>query len=197
MLSPEYNVDEYRFTVMVPASIRCLCVSVRANASVVLRVSNERKVMTDSNELVPTEVEIVDDRIECEICHKPYARHYYGSHLRDQHGIYGGKSGIRRSAPRVQCVKCGNYYQSTGIYTHMRNAHGIYGGKSSIEALRRDPEAKVPTLSTRVQPHHQGFVKSTPTTRSTQPSDFPILPFVVLEDGNGSIWIAEKIRDAT
>lgn len=134
----------------------------------------------------------------CRVCRKELVTMAgLGAHLRTIHGIYGGKSGkprarvpgpvpIRRlrrstedgrsgtgsvevevvkSAARELCPECGREFSALYLSTHRRRAHDVRSGRWPARSRLDGVEPK-----------------------------FRVVPFMVLEDDSGGIWLAERIR---
>jgi hypothetical protein len=73
---------------------------------------------------------------------------------------------------RQACPECGKKLKHVGM--HMKNVHGIAGGLSGRVHKSRNGAKPEPTFKTR------GFTR--------------VEEFIVLEDDDGGMWLAEKIR---
>lgn len=73
----------------------------------------------------------------------------------------------KATSEKVPCPECGKELVKNYVGTHMRNSHGISGGISG--RARRNGK-----------PTFQGFKQMD--------------GFVLLEDDQGQLWIAERIR---
>ena len=89
-------------------------------------------------------------------------------HVMRAHLQKGGRAQL--DTPRSQCPECDKWVADTYLPTHMRKYHRPEGEL-----------VPVPMNHTK-----QKGSQLNPT--------FKVMPFVVLEDGNGGLWIAEKIR---
>lgn len=79
------------------------------------------------------------------------------------------------------CPECGKEFFPSGWGAHRRGAHGIEGtARTTVRSRERaaDSTPVVIKTPTRRRPNH----------------NFKQLPYLVLEDEKGGIWIAEKIR---
>lgn len=93
----------------------------------------------------------------------------------------------RQSGP-IRCEICGRMFSARHYGTHKRKQHGIYGGVTG--RVRRQPDTQTPT--TAVAP-------ATVTTERingmiTDHHFRALSQFVVLEDNDGGLWLAERIR---
>ena len=70
----------------------------------------------------------------------------------------------KAKSEKVQCETCGKSYVPAYINTHKRNQHGIY---------QRGPKA-LTSLNGSSYTHVEGFI--------------------LLEDSDGNLWLAEKIK---
>jgi hypothetical protein len=82
---------------------------------------------------------------------------------------------------KVKCDRCGRPFAARYIHTHMRREHNIYGGASGRRRSTAPPKPK-------------SEIVVVPKAPAPNERRFTQLEMVVLEDEQGSIWIAEKIR---
>ena len=90
------------------------------------------------------------------------------------------------SGPRQRCEHCNREFSYQYYWNHMRKFHGEYGGYSGAERMKQsrrngNPEAVAMLTRETKEPERE--------TRK-----FTVMPFVVLEDDNGGLWIAERLR---
>jgi hypothetical protein len=82
------------------------------------------------------------------------------------------------------CAECGKFFKYP--LQHARSVHGRY---------RRRAKAIVAMQENAATARHALEVQRVAGNGSgSPPSKFRVLPFVVLEDQDGHVWIAEKIR---
>jgi hypothetical protein len=74
---------------------------------------------------------------------------------------------------KVECDVCHRQLAFQYINTHKRRIHGIF--------VRRG---------------YMGATLPAVVEKPVEKRTFKIMPFIVLEDQDGAIWIAEKMRDA-
>jgi biotin operon repressor len=92
------------------------------------------------------------------------------------------------------CRVCGKPFTEKYVYTHERRMHNYRGGKTG--KVRRNPsETPVGEVIDFRPPSTQTAAPLISPNGATKQA-FTALPFVVLEDQDGALWIAEKIRDA-
>jgi hypothetical protein len=84
------------------------------------------------------------------------------------------------------CTICGKFFKYP--QQHARNIHDQYRRKPTAKAIVAMKEnAATARQALEVQ-------RAGPAASNGAPSKFQVLPFVVLEDQDGHVWIAEKIR---
>jgi hypothetical protein len=86
---------------------------------------------------------------------------------------------------KEKCPHCGKSYASVYLWgDHMRKAHGIWGGKTG--RLRKKGMPPRPTNNSQA-------VEVFNPPKPTAPK-FKVLPFIVLEDQDGHMWLAERME---
>ena len=91
--------------------------------------------------------------------------------------------------PKKQCPNCGRSYGVPYFFQHMRQAHGVYGGRTGTT---RQPKTgrKYPATEAELT-----AAKGLNKPASHNIAGFRNLDqFRVLEDSDGGIWLAERIR---
>jgi hypothetical protein len=81
--------------------------------------------------------------------------------------------------PKAKCDVCGRMFSVLYMSEHRRKQHGIATRRS-----RKSSESASPSTSPSV------------LTAVTFRQSFTVMPFVVLEDEHGALWLAERVRDA-
>jgi hypothetical protein len=102
------------------------------------------------------------------------------------------KAGVGEKA---KCPHCHKEFAVNYMSSHWRRTHNIYGGKSGRpkNALR----TKVATHS--IAPTDAAFIERVHdlpevSRPRNQKQSFKVMPFVVLEDQDGGLWVAEKMK---
>lgn len=119
--------------------------------------------------------------VKCPECNRDFSESYIQNHRRQKHGIYGGRTGLRRSVIQVDTVKldkrgrelkpcevCGRPMGTNNMSRHMK-AHY--------------PDKVRETLPAVIE------------VKTSQNGTFKLMTgFVLLEASDGSMWLAEKIK---
>lgn len=88
---------------------------------------------------------------------------------------------------RTRCPQCGRYFSSASMYDHYPRHHGIKWSVAYEEGGSEVPK-EVPTPPPSYSIKEVAF-------NPTEPVTFTRLNgFILLEDSDGHIWIAERIR---
>jgi hypothetical protein len=75
-----------------------------------------------------------------------------------------------KTKPKIQCRGCDKSFTEPYVYQHERKEHGIYGGASG-----KGRNGNAPTFS-------------------TQPKLKVVEGMILLQDDEGGMWVAERIR---
>jgi uncharacterized C2H2 Zn-finger protein len=123
----------------------------------------------------------------CPECGTVYKLPYLYHHLRKTHGIYGGETGTKRrqsfQKKLLSCDQCARGFETKqGLAMHMVRVHTESSyPKAAVKSPKRMQVmgASVPSVLTNGQTSHQFTVME---------------GFLLLQDEDGGIWIAEQIR---
>lgn len=91
--------------------------------------------------------------------------------------------------PKVECVECHKPFSELYIHQHMRKDHLIFqkAQRAHKSAQTRKPIDNLPMPISHTNGHTNGHTNELPTfVRMSQA--------LMLEDRDGHIWLAEKIR---
>lgn len=84
---------------------------------------------------------------------------------------------------RVKCPHCDREYKPGYIGAHIRRKHNTFGGQSGRVRSRKKRPA--------TNDHQAVEVLQVPKIPNPK---FKVLPFIVLEDQDGNMWLAERME---
>ena len=120
-------------------------------------------------------------RLVCDICNRSYGAKYLTTHRRKEHGIRGGHTGIvRRTAEEMNGDKPPP--RRGRLRPEPKKNPGT--GRTAVEEVIEDRRLEV------IAEGRGAWKELAPKPQLS----FKVGPFVVLEDNEGGIWLAERIR---
>lgn len=121
--------------------------------------------------------------------------------------VEGAEVPAEEPVERMKCQECGKEFNRKGLGQHMRQVHNIYGGVSGkirpeisemhhVNRLRKEQEEAVAK-----PPNGRGSGGPRPVREIINPrnaalgAQFSVAEgFLILEDNQGGVWLAERIK---
>ena len=95
-----------------------------------------------------------------------------------------------RTGEKSECPYCKRPFATAYLQTHVRRQHKIYGGLTGRPRRKVSEDFSVPTL----HPENGNAPAIVVPTPPAQKPSFKVVDFLVLEDQDGGLWLAERLR---